>query len=114
MASGPLSLIPVLGKEAGGAKVSVSILLIAALCYGTFYLGNNAGAADKVENAKRAEKVADIEVTLSRVTTILERMEEKQTEQGRDLSAVESRTHQMNGDLQVIAGKVEGLSKNRR
>lgn len=113
MSAATFSLIPTLGKEAGGAKVSVSLLLIAALCYGTFYLGNSTGAADKAESAKRAEKVADIEVTLSRVTTILERMEEKQSEQGRDLSAVESRTHQMNGDLQVIAGKVEGLSKRR-
>ena len=107
------SLAPGLAKEASGAKVSVSVLLLVGIAYGAYYVGSQRPAADALANEKRAEKVAAIEVTLSRVTTILERMEKTQSEQGRDISAVEQRTHNMNAEVQVISGKVEALTKRR-
>lgn len=111
MSTGPFSLIPASVRNAAssavvkdaGTKVTVSISLIAALAYGAYTLG-----------AKQSEKVAAIEVTLARVTTILERMEQNQTEAKsdvkelrRDISVIEGRTSGIRGDLEALDSKIK-------
>jgi hypothetical protein len=105
------SLIPKsLQGEAQGAKVTVSLGLVAALVYGAYRVG-----ADRtVEETKSAEKIAKIEVTLERVVTVLERLETKQAEQARDIAINRDLNGTQSADLQVLDSKVKDLQAGRR
>ena len=67
---------------------------------------------DREAAKKQSEEIADIKITLSRVTTILENMEKKTDNTSRDVGALQGRTQTMNTQLEVIASKLE--EKNRK
>jgi len=62
---------------------------------------------DKKVQEQQTKDIEDIKVTLSRVTTILENMEKNQAEGKRDISALQSKTHVMNAEIQLISARLK-------
>ncbi len=62
---------------------------------------------DKKVQEQQSKDIEDIKVTLSRVTTILENMEKNQSDSKRDISALQSRTHVMNAEIQLISARIK-------
>lgn len=104
MSNGPLSLIPVIGKEAANSKVTVSLLLIAALCYATFRLGSQSAE----DQATRAKRDAEIVTSLATISTVVERLERDAKDTQRDIRAIEDRTNKMNVEMVELSSKVGG------
>ena len=104
MSNSPISLIPVLGKEAAGSKVTVSVLLIAAFCYGSYRLGSQSAE----DQATRAKRDAEIISSLATISTVVERLERDLKDTSRDVRAVEDRTNKMNVEMVELSSKVDG------
>jgi hypothetical protein len=109
VSSGPISLIPIVGKEAAGAKVSVSLLLIVGIAWGAYTLG-----------ARSSERIGNIELALVKLTTLSEMMaseqaamkasqakvEENQGMAMRDIRAIQERTNMTNTEVVDISAKM--------
>lgn len=69
---------------------------------------------DKKIQEKQIQEIEDIKITMSRVTTILENMEKSQQDTRRDISALQSTTHVMNTDLQLLSADIKEQNNKRR
>lgn len=97
----PWSLFPV--AEAAKAKTSVSVLLIAGLTYGGFWLGAN----------QQAEKISSLKAEVQELRKSVDgcarqsRMDELLLNLTREELAVSGRVMQINQDTQVILSKLK-------
>jgi len=69
---------------------------------------------DKELQRKQSEEIADIKVTLSRVTTILENMEKKTATTSANVSALQSKAHVANVQLELISANLKEQKQQRR
>lgn len=69
---------------------------------------------DKKIQEQQAQDVADLKITMARVTTILEKMEERSTEQHKAINDVQTKTSEMNVKLEVIDSYVKEAKNKRR
>lgn len=105
----PTKVLDGIQQEAKNSKVSVSILLIVALVYGAFWLGEN--RSQEVQDATK--KIDKMEITLEKVSAVLERLEENQREQSKSISGIEEKSHKMNTEIVVMGTKMEELYKSK-
>lgn len=68
---------------------------------------------DRELQREQTEKIQKIEVTLERVTTVLEKLEERSSQHGTSISDVQSKVHMINADVQVIGSYVRSDRKYR-
>ena len=59
---------------------------------------------------QQTEEIADIKLTLAKVSTILENMEKEQSIQAQNISALQGRSHVMNTELQLISSSIKEMS----
>ena len=69
---------------------------------------------DKKIQEKQIQEIEDIKITMSRVTTILENMEKSNQDTRRDISALQSTTHVMSTDLQLMSANIKEQNNKRR
>lgn len=66
---------------------------------------------DRSLQEKQTQEIQDIKITLAKVSTILENMQEKQNATNRDMMAIQEKTHTMNAELQLIASYFKETKK---
>lgn len=69
---------------------------------------------DRELQKRQAEKVEKIEITLERVITVLEKLEEKSSQNSRGLSDVQTKVNTVNTEVQVIGSYVKQNEEKKR
>ena len=69
---------------------------------------------DKKLAEKQTKEITDIKVTLSRVTTLLEKMEDKQSNTTREINALQSKTSTINTELQIVSSYLREDSRKNK
>jgi len=97
----PWSLFP--AAEAAKAKTSVSVLLLAGLTYGGYFLGSQ----------RHADQIAGLKAEVVELKRSVEscskasRVEELISNVARDQAAMHGRIMQINGDVQILLSKTK-------
>lgn len=87
-------------------KLTLSLGFIISLGFGAYQFGQQSSAIPESQ-LKQAEKVQQIEVTLAKVSTILETMQKHQEENTKSIRDIQNKNHQINGEIQVISSKLK-------
>ena len=68
---------------------------------------------DRALQEKQSEEIQDIKVTMAKVTTILENMQEEQKSAKRDILALQEKAHVMNSEIQIVSSMLKEKQKKR-
>lgn len=98
------------------------VLIIVAVVGSGFTVGMSYQAIipNKTIQEKNTKDIADIKLTLERVVTVLENMQESQKEteetvkdNSKNISSVQSRQHVMISEVEIIASDIKELERKR-
>lgn len=68
---------------------------------------------DRKLQEQQTQEIQDIKITLAKVSTILENMQEKQNATTHDMQEIQNKSHIMNAEIQVISSYVKEGNRKR-
>lgn len=84
------------------SKVTTTLGLIAAVAMGAFQFGASTASA----SGPISGEIAGLHIAVTKLTTILDRVERKQDEQARDLATLQRELSKVSADVQELRSRV--------
>lgn len=103
------SLIPLAIREAGGTKMSISLLLVIGLVCGSYWAGRDAGRG--AARPEIAELMSVHDRRLESIARSLEAIRDSQSTHQSTLYAIDARVAAINTEVQVVKSHITGKER---